>query len=49
MAETTVPIQESRLTRREVFENKQAEHMRRFELREKVAANYQAGNCPAGD
>jgi hypothetical protein len=38
MAETTVPIQESRPTRREVFENRQAEHARRFELREKVAA-----------
>ena len=38
MTETTVPTQNPRPTRREIFENKQAEHARRFELREKVAA-----------
>jgi hypothetical protein len=38
MAETTVPTQVSPPTRREMFEDKQAEHKRRFELREKVAA-----------
>jgi hypothetical protein len=38
MAATTLPIQEPRPTRREIFENRQAEHARRFELREKVAA-----------
>jgi hypothetical protein len=37
MTETTVPPQDPRPTRREVFENKQAEHARRFALREKVA------------
>jgi hypothetical protein len=38
MTEKTVPTQEPRPTRRETFENKQAEHARRFALREKVAA-----------
>ena len=38
MTETTVPTQELRPTRGETFENKQAEHARRFALREKVAA-----------
>ena len=38
MTEATVPTQEPRPTRREIFENKQAEHARRFALREKVAA-----------
>ena len=46
MAETTVPIQESRPTRREVFENRQAEHARRFELREKVAATIKQEIAP---
>ena len=38
MTDTTVPIQDPRPRRREIFENKQAEHARRFALREKVAA-----------
>jgi hypothetical protein len=38
MTKTTDPTQDLRLTRREVFESKQAEHKRRFELREKMAA-----------
>ena len=38
MTDTTVPTQDPQPTRREVFENTQAEHARRFALREKVAA-----------
>jgi hypothetical protein len=38
MTKMTVPTQNPRPSRREVFENKQAEHARRFALREKVAA-----------
>jgi hypothetical protein len=38
MTETTVPTQDPRPTRRKTFENRQAEHARRFALREKVVA-----------
>ena len=46
MTEATVPTQEPRPTRREIFENKQAEHARRFELREKVAATIKQEIAP---
>ena len=46
MTDTTVPIQDPRPRRREIFENKQAEHARRFELREKVAATIKQEIAP---
>jgi hypothetical protein len=46
MTDTTVPIQDPRPSRREIFENKQAEHARRFELREKVAATIKQEIAP---
>ena len=46
MTKMTVPTQNPRPSRREVFENKQAEHARRFELREKVAATIKQEIAP---
>jgi hypothetical protein len=46
MTETTVPTQNPRPTRREIFENKQAEHARRFALREEVAATIKREIAP---